>query len=289
MAQGRQPNDPGRAGCPVAPSDGAHRDDVAAHWDDIWRRLDEAQHANSRLKTTVNRLLGDAVSRFCLDFLLRHGIAGQAGSRVLEAGCGSGGVTLELAKRGTHATLLDISKTSIQVSARRFARADTPGAFVQGDLFALPFRDDSFDCVWNAGVIEHFLLDQQRTALSEMVRVCKPGGRIVILVPWRGAALYRLGKRLGERKGEWAPGYEVPLDTLMALWPDRGVSIQFERRYGMLLQLYFLRHLLPARPKFFRYAWRVISEVTNSLFWPLNRLPGFYLTAVAVKNGRAEL
>ena len=236
----------------------------------------------------MKRLLGDAVSRFCLEFLLRHGIAGQAGSRVLEAGCGSGGVTLELAKRGADATLLDISETAIHVSAQRFARADVPGAFVQGDLFAMPFRDASFDCVWNAGVIEHFLLDQQRVALSEMVRVCKPGGRIVVLVPWRGASLYRLGKVVGERKGEWAPGYEVPLDTLMPLWPTRGVSIQFERRHGMLLQMYFLRHLLPGRPKLFRYAWRAVSEATNSLFWPLNRFPGFYLAAVAVKRARAE-
>jgi SAM-dependent methyltransferase len=285
MADGQRPTDPDRR---AVPPDSAHRDDVAAHWDDIWRRLEETQHVNSRLKATVNRLLGDAVSRFCLEFLVRHGVTGQAGSHVLEAGCGSGGVTLELAKRGAHATLLDISETSIGVSAQRFARAGTPGAFVQGDLFALPFRDDSFDCVWNAGVIEHFLLDQQRAALSEMVRVCKPGGRIVVLVPWCGAALYRLGKKIGERKGEWAPGYEVPLSTLMGLWPERTVSIQFERRHGMLLQLYFLRHLLPARPKLFRYVWRAVSEVTNSLLWPLNRLPGFYLTAVAVKSARVE-
>jgi SAM-dependent methyltransferase len=224
------------------------------------------------------------VSRFCLEFLLRHGIAGRAGSQVLETGCGSGGVTLELAKRGAHATLLDISAASIRVGAKRFARADTRGVFVQGDLFALPFRDDSFDCVWNAGVIEHFLLDQQRLALSEMVRVCRPGGRVVVLVPSRRAAIYRLGKMVGERRGEWAPGYEVPMETLTPLWPERGVSIQFERRHGLLLQLYFLRHLLPARPKLFRYAWRAVSEGANSLLWPLNSLPGFYLTAVAVKE-----
>ena len=70
----------------------------------------------------------------------------------------------------------------------------------------------------------------------------------------------------------------------MTLWPERGVSIQFERRHGLLLQLYFLRHLLPARPKVFRYAWRLVSEGANGLFWPLNRFPGFCLTAVAVKS-----
>jgi len=93
---------------------------------------------------------------------------------------------------------------------------------------------------------------------------------------------------VGERKGEWATGYEVPLDSLMTLWPARGVAIQFERRYGTLLQMYFLRHLLPARPELFRYAWRAVSEVTDGLVWPLNRLPGFYLTAVALKIARAE-
>src|SRR5262249_14820403 len=48
----------------------------------------------------------------------------------------------------------------------------------QADALALPFADNQFDLVYAAGVLEH--LDDLEKALTELVRVCRPGGRIVI-------------------------------------------------------------------------------------------------------------
>lgn len=270
------------------PATEGHNADVAARWEAIWRRLERAQSRQHWAKAVVNKILGDAVSRFCLLFLVQHGIAGRIGCRVLEAGSGSGGVSLALARRGARVALVDVSAAAVQYSAARFSRAGLPGSVQQGDIFALPFRDDSFDLVWNAGVIEHFLPAQRSAALLEMVRVCKPEGRIVVLVPWRGAPFYRWGKAVGERRGEWNPGYEEPLETMMDLWPSDRVSVLFERRCGFLLQFYFLKHLLPAQPKAFRYAWRGIVDIANWLLWPLNRLPGFILACVVVKRTPGE-
>jgi ubiquinone/menaquinone biosynthesis C-methylase UbiE len=52
-----------------------------------------------------------------------------------------------------------------------------------GDIFSLPFQDNSIDGLWNVGVMEHFTHDQIDAILREFRRVLKPHGRIVLLWP----------------------------------------------------------------------------------------------------------
>lgn len=54
---------------------------------------------------------------------------------------------------------------------------------VRGDIFRLPFHDNSLDGIWNVGVMEHFLHPQIDAILREFHRVLKPGGRVILLWP----------------------------------------------------------------------------------------------------------
>jgi ubiquinone/menaquinone biosynthesis C-methylase UbiE len=54
---------------------------------------------------------------------------------------------------------------------------------VCGDIFSLPFADDSVDGIWNVGVMEHFTQEQIDKILGEFYRVLKPGHRIILLIP----------------------------------------------------------------------------------------------------------
>lgn len=56
---------------------------------------------------------------------------------------------------------------------------------VCGDIFNLPYADDSVDGLWNVGVMEHFTQEQIDRIMSEFYRVLKPGGSIILL--WPGA------------------------------------------------------------------------------------------------------
>jgi SAM-dependent methyltransferase len=56
---------------------------------------------------------------------------------------------------------------------------------VCGDIFKLPFQDDSVDGIWNVGVMEHFTHEQIDRIMSELYRVLKPGSPIILL--WPGA------------------------------------------------------------------------------------------------------
>jgi ubiquinone/menaquinone biosynthesis C-methylase UbiE len=55
--------------------------------------------------------------------------------------------------------------------------------YLQGDLFALPYRDGSLDGIFNLGVMEHFTGPQIDRILQEFHRVLKPNGRVILFWP----------------------------------------------------------------------------------------------------------
>ena len=74
------------------------------------------------------------------------------GAKLLHAGCGSGQVDAGIQGR-MRITGLDISPAALDLYARNNPDAEQ---VVHGNIFALPFADDSFDGVYNLGVVEHF-------------------------------------------------------------------------------------------------------------------------------------
>jgi len=102
---------------------------------------------------------------------------------ILEAGSGSGKASILLGKN-LKRTLLDISTNALKYAkyiAKKFNAHNIE--YVNGDLFALPLRDKTFDFTWNIGVIEHYKYEHSILILREMIRVTKQGGKIAIGVP----------------------------------------------------------------------------------------------------------
>jgi SAM-dependent methyltransferase len=116
--------------------------------------------------------------------------ATPADGLVLEAGCGSGTLSLAAAWRGRRVVGLDISPEVLANLQRNAARlAEQVGrpfavAAVCGDLERLPFADGAFAGAINEGVVEHWLdRDARRAVIAEMARVVRPGGVVVVCVP----------------------------------------------------------------------------------------------------------
>ena len=105
-------------------------------------------------------------------------------SRILDVGCGTGDDTIAMAQLvgpDGEAVGLDSSQTMIEEAERRALAAGLRVTFAQGDAFQLPFGENEFDGCRADRTFQH-LRDPQR-ALSEMVRVLKRGGRLVIADP----------------------------------------------------------------------------------------------------------
>lgn len=96
---------------------------------------------------------------------------------LLDVGCGPGTVTIDLASRVSRAVGLDRAPT-VLASAREAARGVANVEFVEGDAYALPFDDASFDVVYAHQVLQH--LTDPIAALREMRRVAKPGGYVAV-------------------------------------------------------------------------------------------------------------
>jgi demethylmenaquinone methyltransferase/2-methoxy-6-polyprenyl-1,4-benzoquinol methylase len=109
-------------------------------------------------------------------------------SCVLDAGCGTGLVTLALYKAGYRpqkTCALDLSFNSLTIAREQFEKDKNVVSEhveeVQGNLLALPFADESYDAILTCGALEYVPLED---GLKEMARVLKPGGKL-ILIPIR--------------------------------------------------------------------------------------------------------
>ena len=105
----------------------------------------------------------------------------RSGDSVLDVGCGHGACVPLLARRvGLAGRIvgIDASRAMVAEAQRRFDQSGLPVEFQFGSAQALPFEDASFDAARSDRVF--MFLDDPQKALSELVRVTMPGGRIVI-------------------------------------------------------------------------------------------------------------
>jgi len=118
----------------------------------------------------------------------------QPGDRALDLCCGTGDITLALAKAGADATGLDFSGAMLEVAREKTGRLNSARRqkiqFIQGDAQQIPFPENSFDIV-TIGYGLRNLADLD-AGLRDMWRVTKPGGRFVSLEFGKpGNALWR--------------------------------------------------------------------------------------------------
>jgi demethylmenaquinone methyltransferase/2-methoxy-6-polyprenyl-1,4-benzoquinol methylase len=102
-------------------------------------------------------------------------VGARAGERVLDLAAGTGSSSVTFTAAGADCVACDFSLGMLQVGAR--AHAGTV-SFVAGDALRLPFADQAFDAVTISFGLRN--VADPDAALSEMLRVTKPGGRLVI-------------------------------------------------------------------------------------------------------------
>ena len=143
----------------------------------------------------------------------------RAGQRVLDVAAGNGNASLAAARRWCDVVASDYVPALLERARERALADGFPMEFREADAEALPFADDSFDAVMSSfGVM--FTADQDRAA-AELVRVCRPGGKIG-LANWTpdgyiGQLFKTLGKHLPPPAGLRSPaqwGTRARLDEM---------------------------------------------------------------------------
>lgn len=111
-----------------------------------------------------------------LEFLERLAVA--PGTRMLDVACGAGQIAIPAARQGVRVTGVDIASNLIEQAGARAQAEGLDARFDEGDAEMLPYEDASFDLV--VSLIGAMFAPQPDRVAAELLRVCRPGGRIVM-------------------------------------------------------------------------------------------------------------
>ena len=166
----------------------------------------------------------------------------HADSKILDCGCGPGGITIGLAKWAPDGQTVGIDIAAEQLE-RASSFADSLGisnvTFRQGSVFELPFENESFDIVFSHAVFCH--IPRHEDALCEFMRVLRPGGLVAIrdiingqVVTWPNDPLIREAHRifrLGEKVSGGQPDIGQELGVLLQRvgFNDVFLTLDFEQ------------------------------------------------------------
>ena len=156
----------------------------------------------------------------------------RAGQKVLDVAAGNGNVTLAAARRWCEVVSTDYVPTLLERGRERAAAERLAIEFREADAEALPFADASFDAVVSTfGVM--FTADQDKAA-AELVRVCKPGGKIG-LANWTpdgfiGQLFKAIGKYMPPPAGVKSPALWGTGARITELFGAQASSIHLEQR-----------------------------------------------------------
>lgn len=131
-----------------------------------WQRVDKA--LTTRIEYEIHR-------RFLAKFV-------RSGDSVLDLGSGPGRHAIDMMRAGAKVTLGDISEVQLNLAHQKIAEVGlTADGYHQLDICDLPqFKDDAFDLIVCIGGALSYVQDRFETALSEITRIAKPGGRMVV-------------------------------------------------------------------------------------------------------------
>ena len=104
----------------------------------------------------------------------------KTGDHALDVCCGTGDIAFTLSSRGAVVTGLDFSEPMLEMARHKSPQSPTLSPrFLHGDAMRLPFADASFNVVTTGYGLRN--LSDWQTGLSEMARVTRPGGRLLVL------------------------------------------------------------------------------------------------------------
>jgi ubiquinone/menaquinone biosynthesis C-methylase UbiE len=122
-----------------------------------------------------------------------HEFSAFAGKKVLDVGCGNGWVLSRYAAKGAEVFGVDVTQAAVDLCGKRFENAGLKGDFRVADAQNLPFPDNTFDCVCSMGVLHH--VPDTAKGVSEIHRVLKPGGRLIVMFYHKNSAKYQWSYR----------------------------------------------------------------------------------------------
>ena len=147
---------------------------------DYWRHLNVRRY--SEVNNAFDFFIRDERGKVAIVDMIEEEVFSIEGRKVLDVGCGKGGLIISCALRGADAIGIDVDPTELRIAKLRAQKVgDVNLQLILCSAGFLPFRSSLFDLVTATSVLEH--VDNPERAVREMVRVLKSDGYIFITGP----------------------------------------------------------------------------------------------------------
>jgi len=185
-------------------------------YSDKWESKINKTETNKRLHVIYNILLKNI---------------NLSGKNFLDVGCGLGYFSEIACKKGAVVTGIDVGEELINKVHKKLPN----GKFITASISKLPFKDRCFDIVLCTEVVEH--VENQKKAISEIMRVVKKGGLIIVTTPNKNfQSLFILLSNIGIRPYH---GNEK--------WFSLGELKHILSRYGLIIKEYYFNFIFPSK------------------------------------------
>jgi len=162
------------------------------------------------------------------------------GCRVLDIGPGRGQDAHNYIRAGAKVSILEYASQGVDIVRERLRVFGLASCLIQGDVTAIPYRDQTFDLVYSYGVLHH--VPDIEKAISEVYRVLKPGGTAKIMVYHKGYFYY---------KDMFLKWFILKGNFFKYSWPEY-IKIAMEQRAGPcpVVQIYSMKEIRSLFSKF---------------------------------------
>ncbi|MDC1067912.1 methyltransferase domain-containing protein [Candidatus Kapabacteria bacterium] len=174
---------------------------------------------------------------------------------ILDVGCGSAWVAEYFLQKGKKVISMDISESNPKKAIEKFPSPNHSGLIA--DVFHLPIKDNSLDCIIASEIIEHVI--NPKEFINELLRALKPKGKLIITTPYNEKLEYQLCVHCNKPTTKHAHLHSFNEDNIKDILPvnSKYNHLIFGNKYlGRLRTNYFLG-FLPFN------LWRVFDQLAT--------------------------
>ncbi|HOJ37235.1 MAG TPA: class I SAM-dependent methyltransferase [Ignavibacteriales bacterium] len=144
---------------------------------------------------------------------------------VIEIGCESG-ISSFLLPSDVKKFFLDFNFDILKKAKNVSKIINQENYFINADMFHLPFANNTFDIIFNAGVVEHFTVKERKKFLKEYTRVLKNDGTIIIAFPNHFSIPYKLAYIIYNLTRKWMFPKEFTIYNMKRELKENGLYIE---------------------------------------------------------------
>jgi ubiquinone/menaquinone biosynthesis C-methylase UbiE len=195
------------------------------------------------------------------------------GARFLDVGCGTGRWVRRYEERGFSVVGVDATIGMLQIARG----CETRSPLVVGLAENLPFSDAAFDCLSDITVVQHFHYELQTKALQEMIRVLKPGGRLILMesIRRRNPKIRKDSHVFPRKPQDWVREVETRGASLVEWFGQEFLLV--DRLYVRLVQALHTRkgNLVKQVQSVYRHSTSQDFSAARSLYWQLRHIASY--------------